>query len=56
MSTEFDLNAALTASADAVEKTIAELLVEKDADLLPLFEGMRYSALAGGKRRIVLCL
>ena len=50
MSTEFDLNAALTASADAVEKTIAELLVEKDADLLPLFEGMRYSALAGGKR------
>ncbi|MBQ8858241.1 MAG: polyprenyl synthetase family protein [Clostridia bacterium] len=50
MKKELDLDAALAATARAVEKTIADILVEKDADLLPLFEGMRYSALAGGKR------
>ena len=50
MSETMILNAALTATADAVEKTIADILAEEDADLLPLFEGMRYSAFAGGKR------
>ena len=50
MSVGFDLDAALAANVDAVEKTIAELLDEKDADLLLLFEGMRYSTLAGVKR------
>ena len=41
MSETMILNAALTATADAVEKTIADILAEEDADLLPLFEGMR---------------
>lgn len=42
-----------TASKEAavlVEKKLADLLSEQNDDLSLLFEGMRYSALAGGKR------
>ncbi|MBQ8351736.1 MAG: polyprenyl synthetase family protein [Clostridia bacterium] len=37
-------------AAVLVEKKLADLLGERDQDFSLLFEGMRYSALAGGKR------
>ena len=44
------LQNAITQAAAATEARLQELLACADPDLAPLFEGMRYSALAGGKR------
>ncbi len=40
----------LASAAAETEGRLAALLDERDGDLAPLFEGMRYSILAGGKR------
>lgn len=44
------LTDALARDAAATEEKLRVLLACEDADLAPLFEGMRYSTLAGGKR------
>ena len=44
------LQNALQQAARDTEARLAALLTETDPDLLPLFDGMRYSILAGGKR------
>lgn len=45
-----DWQSAASAAAIAVEERLAALLSDQDPALSLLFEGMRYSALAGGKR------
>ncbi len=45
-----DWKSAANAAAIAVEERLAVLLSDQDSALSMLFEGMRYSALAGGKR------
>lgn len=45
-----NLQTAAELSSFLVEKKLAELLSEREGDFARLFEGMRYSALAGGKR------
>lgn len=45
-----NLQTAAELSSILVEKKLAELLSEREGDFSRLFEGMRYSALAGGKR------
>jgi geranylgeranyl diphosphate synthase type II len=44
------LRTELATAATEAERRLSALLDERDADLAPLFEGMRYSTLAGGKR------
>ncbi len=44
------LNEAMASAAKNTEACLSDLLEEKDPDLALLFEGMRYSAMAGGKR------
>ena len=44
------LKDALSRDAAAVEDRLNAILTTADPDLAPLFEGMRYSTLAGGKR------
>ncbi|MBQ8175360.1 MAG: polyprenyl synthetase family protein [Clostridia bacterium] len=45
-----DLKQAMTLAAEQTEARLLDLLEEKDSDLSLLFESMRYSAMAGGKR------
>lgn len=47
---QLDLAGAMTSAAQKTEATLIRLLTENDPDLALLFEGMRYSAMAGGKR------
>jgi hypothetical protein len=48
--TVIDLNRYLSAKAEIVERALALSVAESDGPAAKLFEAMRYSLLAGGKR------